>query len=200
MIFLKNLFLLLLLSLSLFAQQSTIISQEIVLTDSPEELIGNEVHPYEVINPPQNISKIEEQMKSTIKNISLNTTKETYPIVESTTPSTPPTEENLPKNFDDALAQAKKEHKVILIEVYGTNCHFCEKMESETFPKESVNKVLKENFILLKINGDEEEIPLGVPMQMTPMHVFVTENEDIDIKLGFLKEKEFLELLNKEKN
>ena len=198
MIFFKNLFLLLFLSLSLFAQQSTIISQEIVSTDSPEELIGNEVHPYEGGNPPKNISEIEEQMKSTITNINLNTTKEASSRVDI---NTSPTIEKLPnKTFNEALAEAKNEHKIILLEIYGTDCHFCEKMDKEVFPKESVIQALKDNFIILKINGDKEEIPLGITKQMTPMHVFVTATEDIkDMTFGFLDEKDFLALLNKEK-
>ena len=210
MIFFKNLFFLLLLSVALFSQEGTILSQEIISTDSPEELISTKIDTYQSFNT-QNLNDIEEQMQTTIENINTNIPiKEVTPILEEQTPppqpkeQTPPntkTEKSLKKTFNEAVAQAKKEHKVILLEIYGTNCQFCEKMESEVFPKESVSEKLKDNFIMLKINGDEEDIPLGITMQMTPMHIFVTETKDIkDMTFGFLAEKDFLELLNKERN
>ena len=209
MIFFKNLFLLFL-STALFAAEGTITSQEIISTDSPEELIGNEVHTYESFTP-QNLNDIEEQMQTTIESIDTNVpVEESTPILEEQTPPsqlkeqippTPKTEETLNKTFNEAVAQAKQEHKIILLEIYGTDCHFCAKMESEVFPQESVIEELKNNFIILRINGDEEEIPLHIEKQMTPMHVFVTETEDIkDMTFGFLNEKDFLELLEQEKN
>ena len=193
MVFFKNLFILLFLSVSLFAQESIITSQEIISTDSPEELIDN-------------------RLETTVESIDTNIpTKEVTSITKEETSSSQPKEHITPildkakgvlkKSFREAIAQAKEEHKLILLEVYGTNCHFCEKMESEVFPLESVIKELEDNFILVKINGDEEKIPLGITMQMTPMHVFITETEDIkDMTFGFLGEKDFLELLDREKN
>ena len=206
MIFFKHLVFLLFLFVSLFAQESIII----ISTDSPEELIGNEVGTYESLKT-LNLDDIEKQIETTMESIDNNVPlEEVTPILgkatlpstskESKTP-TPQTEESLNKTFSEAVKQAKQEHKIILLEIYGTNCHFCEKMESEVFPKDSVSEKLKDNFIMVKINGDEEDIPLGISMQMTPMHVFITETEDIkDMTFGFLDEKNFLELLDKEKN
>ena len=212
MIFFKNLFLLLLLlSIVLFAQDITIASQEIISTDSPEELIDNELHTYESSNP-KNFEESKEQIETTLN--SINTTipiKEFYPqIVEVPTVPSEPIERPIPiyrdkktieETFNKLITQAKKEHKIILLEIYGTNCHFCKKMEKETFSKETVKEELKDNFIMLKVNGDEEYIPLDISMQMTPMHVFIAETKDIkDMTFGFLGEKDFLELLEKEKN
>jgi len=200
MIFFKNLFLLLILSVALFSQESTIVSQEIISTDSPEELIGNEVDTYEPLN------SIEEQ--STYTNLPM---AKVIPLHEEPTPSSQPKEQivptpnktksNLNKTFSEAVSQAKQKHKIILLEVYGTNCPYCKKMEKETFTQNSVINELENNFILVRINGDEEKIPLNIKKQMTPMHVFVTEYEDVkDMTFGFLNEKDFLELLDKEKN
>ena len=212
MIFFKNLFLLLLLSIALFAYENTITSQEVISTDSPEELIDNEIDTYESFDS-QNLDTIEEQVQTTIESIDTNVPiQEVAPlIVEEPSLSSQPKEQTpttsnkkevtLKKTFSEAVEQAKEEHKIILLEIYGTNCHFCKKMENEVFPQESVIKEIEENFILLRINGDEETIPLGITKQMTPMHVFITETEDIkDMTFGFLDEKEFLELLEKEKN
>ncbi len=193
MIFFKNLFLLLL-STALFANEGVIISQEIISTDSPEELIGNKVDTYESFKI-KKLDKIQEHIQSRIESIDRNSSSS-----EETKVSTPQKKEAIQKTFDEALAQAKKEHKIILLEVYETNCKFCKRMESEVFPKESVIKALEKDFILLKMNGDKQKLPLGITLQMTPMHVFITENKDIDMTFGFLEEKDFLKLLEREKN
>ena len=212
MIFFRNLFLLLFLSLSLFSQENMITFQEIVSTDSPEELIDNEIHTYDSINT-QDINNEEEIQSTIVESVDSTPREELSPIidekalppitqsVEQPTPTPKKEEKSLKKTFSDAVKEAKKEHKIILLEIYGTDCHFCKKMENEVFPKESVVKEIKDNFILLKVNGDEEKIPLGITKQMTPMHVFITETEDIKyMTFGFLEEKDFLELLEKEKN
>ena len=192
MIFFKNLFLLLL-STALFANEGIIISQEIISTDSPEELIGNKVDTYESFKI-KKLDTIKENIQLRIESIDRNSSS------EETKVSTSQKKEATQKTFDEALAQAKKEHKIILLEVYETNCKFCKKMESEVFPKESVIKALEEDFIILKMNGDKQKLPLGITLQMTPMHVFITEKKDIDMTFGFLEEKDFLKLLEKEKN
>ncbi len=212
MIFFRNLFLLLFLSLSLFSQENMITFQEIVSTDSPEELIDNEIHTYDSINT-QDINNEEEIQSTIVESVDSTPREELSPIidekalppitqsVEQPTPTPKKGEKSLKKTFSDAVKEAKKEHKIILLEIYGTDCHFCKKMENEVFTKESVVKEIKDNFILLKVNGDEEKIPLGITKQMTPMHVFITETEDIKyMTFGFLEEKDFLELLEKEKN
>ncbi len=200
MIFFKNLFLLLILSVALFAEENTITSQEIISTDSPEELIGNEVHTYESLAP-QNLYNVEEQMQSTIETINSTPIEENISSNEEITPPTSQAKDGLQKTFSEALTQAKKEHKIILLEIYENGCKYCEKMERDVFPKEKVIDKLNSDFILVKINGDEQELPLNLTLQMAPMHVFVSEDKDIkDMTFGFLETDDFLKLLEKEKN
>ncbi len=193
MIFFKNLFFLLL-SVALFAQEGTIPSQNITSTDSPSELIDGKLTTYKSPKT-QNFHDAEGLMHSTIESI-----YSTIPIPTSQPKPIYRTKKEIEQIFNEAVVQAKNEHKIILLEIYGTDCHFCEKIEREVFPKERVMKELKDNFIVLKINGDEEYIPLNIEKQMTPMHVFVTEKKDIkDMTFGISNEKEFLELLEREK-
>ena len=193
MIFFKNLFFLLL-SVALFAQGGTTTSQNITSTDSPAELIDGKLATYKSPKT-QNFHDAEGLMHSTIESI-----YSTIPIPTSQPKPIYRTKKEIEQIFNEAVVQAKNEHKIILLEIYGTNCHFCEKIEREVFPKERVMKELKDNFIVLKINGDEEYIPLNIEKQMTPMHVFITEKKDIkDMTFGISNEKEFLELLEREK-
>ena len=193
MIFFKNLFFLLL-SVALFAQGGTTTSQNITSTDSPSELIDGKLATYKSPKT-QNFHDAEGLMHSTIESI-----YSTIPIPTSQPKPIYRTKKEIEQIFNEAVVQAKNEHKIILLEIYGTDCHFCEKIEREVFPKERVMKELKDNFIVLKINGDEEYIPLNIEKQMTPMHVFITEKKDIkDMTFGISNEKEFLELLEREK-
>ncbi len=165
----------LLLTTLLFSEDNLIISQEIVETDAPETFLD----------------------KSSIALVDTNLT-----IMKL--PSTQEDDINISKkniSFIDAVQRAKDEHKVILLEIYENGCKYCAKMEKDVFPEEKVIDKLNSDFILVKINGDEQKLPLGLSLQMTPMHVFVSENEDIkDMTFGFLGTDDFLELLEKEKN
>ena len=204
MIIFKNFFLLLFLSVAIFSQESIVTSEEVVSTDFPEELIGNKVESYESINTQKSLEELAKEIEETVGSIDKNTSieKESIPPTSQYKEEITPTSINeMPtKSFNDALNQAKEEHKTILLEVYETNCKFCQKMESKTFSKKSIIDYLGKNFVLIKINADKQELPLGLKLQMTPMHVFITENEDIkDMTFGFLEEKDFLELLEREK-
>ncbi len=64
----------------------------------------------------------------------------------------------LPQGFrvlDDALAQARKENKPLLIDFYAEWCLPCQRMEKETFADVAVKEMLQ-NVVLLKIDTDKE--------------------------------------------
>jgi len=102
-------------------------------------------------------------------------------------------------SFDEALEQAKREHKIVLLEVVTTNCQFCKKMEKEVLSKERVQEALAKEFVLAQVNADKQELPLGLSTQMTPMFVFISEKENVeDMRLGYIELENFLELLVEE--
>ncbi len=59
------------------------------------------------------------------------------------------------KILDDALAQARKENKPLLIDFYAEWCLPCQRMEKETFADVAVKEMLQ-NVVLLKIDTDKE--------------------------------------------
>ena len=104
-----------------------------------------------------------------------------------------------PLSYDEAIAKAQKEHKPILLEVVATNCKYCERMEDEVFTQKKVIDILKENFILLRMNGTTQTLPLGMGMTSAPMHIFISENGEIKEKYyGYKSEKNFLNILNEQ--
>jgi len=55
------------------------------------------------------------------------------------------------------LTKAKNEHKLIFLSIGYSTCHWCHKMEEESYSQKDVAKVLNKNYIAIKV--DREEMP-----------------------------------------
>lgn len=64
---------------------------------------------------------------------------------------------NKEKSFEEILILAQKEKKKVVIQVYADWCSWCKKMERETFPDSEVQKELKRNYYLYRLNGESNE-------------------------------------------
>ncbi len=56
---------------------------------------------------------------------------------------------------ETALADAKKENKLVLISIGYAACHWCHVMEEESFESEEVAKIMNDNFICIKVDREE---------------------------------------------
>lgn len=87
------------------------------------------------------------------------------------------------KSYEAALIEQQKTNKLIMIDVVRTGCHYCENMDKEVFKDEEMAKWLKERFIPVKINLDDEALPLGLKVSFTPTFYFVDKNKKIVKKI-----------------
>ncbi|MCY0883294.1 MAG: DUF255 domain-containing protein, partial [Acidianus infernus] len=55
----------------------------------------------------------------------------------------------------DAFEKAKKENKLILVDVGAAWCHWCHVMDEETYSNQEIAKIINENFIAIKVDRDE---------------------------------------------
>jgi len=55
----------------------------------------------------------------------------------------------------EALEEAKKDDKLVLVSIGYSSCHWCHVMEEETFEDEAVAKVMNESFINIKVDREE---------------------------------------------
>ncbi len=70
----------------------------------------------------------------------------------------------------EALDEAKRDEKLVLVSVGYSSCHWCHVMEKETFEDEEVAKMMNENFINIKV--DREERPDVDRVYMTALQLF----------------------------
>jgi uncharacterized protein YyaL (SSP411 family) len=84
---------------------------------------------------------------------------------------------------EEALNQAKKEDKPILLSVGYSSCHWCHVMEKESFENEAIAKIMNEKFVCIKVDREErpdlDEVYMNAVQAMTggggwPMTVFLT--------------------------
>lgn len=69
----------------------------------------------------------------------------------------------------DALDEAKKTNKLVLVSIGYSSCHWCHVMEEETFENDSIAKLMNENFINIKV--DREERPDVDQVYMTAVQL-----------------------------
>ena len=62
------------------------------------------------------------------------------------------------KNYDNALAQAKKDKKLVLVDIYTDWCGWCKKLDHDTYSDKDVQAKVAKNFVAVKINPEKSEV------------------------------------------
>ena len=63
-------------------------------------------------------------------------------------------------DYDEALAVARKSHKPLMLDFTGINCVNCRKMEGQVWSDAQVMKILKEDFVIVSLYVDVNNIDL----------------------------------------
>ncbi len=94
--------------------------------------------------------------------------------------------------YSDALSEAQKDKKPVLIFAYATWCGWCKKMERETCADKDIVK-LTESFVCIKINSEEEEDFFAkFKVKEFPSVVFLnSDGTEIERHIGFKTVDEF---------
>ncbi len=100
--------------------------------------------------------------------------------------------------WEEALAKAKKENKLIFMDAYATWCGPCKMMARNTFTKEEVGDFFNKNFINIKM--DMEHHPEGrrlsqkYGLRAYPTLYFIDSKENIThSSVGYLKPNQLIE-------
>jgi thioredoxin-related protein len=63
-------------------------------------------------------------------------------------------------NWNKALEEAKKQHKLIFLDAYASWCGPCKLLKKNTFPDKNVGSLFNENFINVAIDMEKGEGPM----------------------------------------
>jgi len=86
---------------------------------------------------------------------------------------------NWEHNFDNALATAKKEHKMVYLFIGADNCKHCDRFKKQTLSNKALIEKMKKEYVLLYMSRDQHEIPDGFEKYGVPMHYFLNSNGKI---------------------
>lgn len=115
-----------------------------------------------------------------------------------------------PISLQRALELAPQENKKILVDVFATWCPYCQRMHSEVYPSEGVQKALTDYFLLVRIDVESDakvkyhgeemtqaEFAQALENQNVPTAYFLnSEGAILGKQPGFIKEDTFTNLLN----
>lgn len=92
---------------------------------------------------------------------------------------------NWAEDYESGLAQAKKEHKIVMLMFTLTNCHVCEGMKENVYTQPEVIAYVKKYFVPIEQNLDIDEKE-GYAVYGTPTFYFLTsDGKQIgDMKVG----------------
>ncbi|GAB4448635.1 MAG: hypothetical protein OHK0036_04380 [Bacteroidia bacterium] len=101
-------------------------------------------------------------------------------------------------SFKEALSLAKKENKIIFLDIYASWCGPCKRLKSKTFKDESVVKFYNSNFINISLDGEVgegEQLANVYGVRAYPTLLFLDSSGKIIYKTeGFHNPTEFIEL------
>jgi len=81
---------------------------------------------------------------------------------------------NWGNNYNDALATAKKEHKMVYLFIGADNCKHCERFKEQTLSNKDLITKMKEDYILLYMSRDKHNVPDRFEQYGVPFHYFLT--------------------------
>lgn len=116
--------------------------------------------------------------------------------------------------FEDARAEAAKDDKILLVNVYTDWCGYCKQMRAEVYDRPKVAETMREHFALTKINPENDWNRIkyegktyepanlvkamgGDPAKTYPTFLFLKRGaspESIEVR-GFHDEEAFLKVL-----
>ena len=81
---------------------------------------------------------------------------------------------NWEHDYENALAKAKKEQKMVYLFIGANNCIHCERFKKLTLSNKTLIERMKKKYILLYMSRDQHKIPDGFEKYGVPFHYFLT--------------------------
>ena len=97
--------------------------------------------------------------------------------------------------YDEAIATAKAENKLVFMDFYTDWCGPCKRMMSDVFPLKSVGDYMNAKFVCIKINAEKEGKELADIYKITAYPTFIAIDTDKKIvltKVGMAQADDFI--------
>ncbi len=82
-------------------------------------------------------------------------------------------------DYNQALKEAKKEHKDIYLFVGADECRFCDRFKKTTLQNRKLIDRIKEDYILVYLSRDRDKIPSKFKTKGVPRHYFITADDRV---------------------
>ena len=96
----------------------------------------------------------------------------------------------LEQDLEGALAKAKTEHKVVLVDIYAEWCAQCKELDEKTWPEAGVKQWLAQNAVAIRIDTDARRKDLATKLQIRSYPTVLmldAEGRELRRLLGFQK-------------
>ncbi|WLT31996.1 cytochrome c biogenesis protein CcdA [Geothrix sp. PMB-07] len=94
------------------------------------------------------------------------------------------------QDLEGALAKAKAEHKVVLVDIYAEWCAQCKELDEKTWPEAGVKQWLAQNAVAIRIDTDAKRKDLAAKLQIRSYPTVILldgEGRELRRSLGFQK-------------
>ena len=104
------------------------------------------------------------------------------------------------KNYDSAVEKAKKEKKIVMVDIYTDRCGWCKCLDRDTYSDQNVQAKLAKDFVSVKVNPEKSDAGAKLAQQFGvrgfPFIGFVgTDGKLVTQISGYLPAAEFLKKL-----
>lgn len=101
-------------------------------------------------------------------------------------------------NYNEALTQAKKQNKPLLMFVYTDYCPWCEKMKKTTLSHKKTIEFINKNYIFLTINKEKDDYPKEFIPRYIPTTYLIDaqKEEEVYALFGYKTSSELIEELS----
>lgn len=89
------------------------------------------------------------------------------------------TEINWLNDYDEALAEAKKQEKGVYLFIGADECRWCDRFKKLTLSNQRAIDRLEEEYVLLYLSRDRHNIPKQFVTKGVPRHYFLTNRGEI---------------------
>ena len=99
----------------------------------------------------------------------------------------------LEQDLEGALAKAKAEHKVVLVDIYAEWCAQCKELDEKTWPEASVQQWIGQNAVAVRIDTDARRKDLATQLKIASyptVLVLDADGKELRRSLGFQKAEE----------